>query len=228
QNIQAGLDLQNPSGYNNVYIHDEGDLSARSVNVFANPIDGSPYEEVLVGVTQIYCKVADTRSVFVNTSSAGSTANVFGTASFFGGVETIITQQGSSNVVNVGSGADGPGTLATINGPLTVANGLGYSNLNLHDELDGVSRTGTISGTAITGLSNGPIHTGASIGNLTVNGGTGNNTYNITGSPAQFSVTLNTGAGADTTNLQANGVPTTITTTTGDGGGGNNVVNLGT
>jgi hypothetical protein len=228
QTIHARLDLENPLAYNNVVLHDEG-IHSDSVDVLASTFGGWSYESVIFGgLTEIDCKVNDTRSVTVQTGAAK--VNVLATASFFGGLGTAIVQWQGDDVVNVGSGRDGQGTLANINGPLTVGNFADYNlDLNIHDELDTLNRTATISGAAITGLSNGTINTyDFALDNLTVNGGTGNNTYNLTGSPCHASVTLNTGNGHDTTNLQANRVPTTIATTADDGGGGNDVVNLGT
>jgi hypothetical protein len=213
-----------------VFIHDEGDLGGRSVFVDANADLGFPSEKVTFqGSASIYCFTNVTGSLTVNTGAAGSTANVFGTALFNMGLGgTTINQRGSSDVVNVG-GVLGLGTLANINGPLTLHNDAGLSDLNIHDELDGVNHPfAQIADHAIAGLTPFPIYTYfGSTRNLSVFGGTGNNTYLLTGSPAH-NVQLETGPGQDTTNVQANLAYTTIATTTGVGGGGNDVVNLGT
>jgi hypothetical protein len=217
QNIQAPLRLENPPSHNDVWIHDEGDPSARSINVFVGSIAGADYEQVQVGSAEIDCKTADTRNIYLLTGN-GSTTYVYDTP---GVVGTTIVQRGTG-LVNVGRS-----TLATINGPLWLLSGSGRSTLNIIDQLDGVNRTVTIGSAGITGLSNGPIYLGDSaISDLVVHGGTGNNTYIVTGTPATSSLTLDTGAGRDTTSLQANTVPTTITTT-GGGGGGNDAVYVG-
>src|SRR5262249_51823218 len=149
-------------------IHDEGDLIPRTVFIEA---DSNTETVTALGSAAITCRANGTNSLTLNTSSAGSTVNVYGTASFppFGGLTTI-SQRGSNDVVNVGSNGPVAGTLATINGPLQVYNGPSFSNLNIHDELDGVSRTGYITGNSIAGLSPAPIYTTSnSIRNLTVN-----------------------------------------------------------
>jgi hypothetical protein len=216
--IRGLVFLRNAIGHNNVNIHDESDLYRRQVYVLD---ESSVAFGVIIANTEIDCWSAETSSVTVNTGSGGSTVDVFSTRA-----PTRIVQWGTSDVVNVGDHGADRGALADIQSSLTVVNVPSYSDLNIHDELDGGNRTANISGTAITGLSNGPIYTTAgSIRNLTVNGGQGTNTYTITGTPAASSFTLDTGAGNDTTNLQGNSTPTTITTP--EVFSGNAVVNIG-
>lgn len=219
QNVQAPVYVENPPGHSDVWIHDEGDPSARSGNIFVGPIGGADYEHVQVGSAEVDCKTADTRNVYLLTGSAPTTLVDDTPAA----VATTIVQQ-SAGVVYVGAG----GGRATINGSLWLVNGSGGSTVTIDAHSDAVNRTANISTSGITGLSNGPINFGGSPpANLVVHGGTGNNTYTLSGTPGSSSVTLDTGTGHDTTNLQANTAPTTITTTGGDGGGGNDAVYVG-
>jgi hypothetical protein len=215
QNIQAALDLQNQPAWNNVNINDQGDLTSRTAMIDVVPIGGLPYQQVTgLGSAAINCKVNDTRSVTINTSSAGSTANVLATANFAFGAGTTISQRGGSDVVNVGSGGGRPGTLANINGLLTVYNGPAYSAVNINNQSDPVSHNVTITNAGpggVSGIAPAAINfTSFSVRQLTVNGGSGTNTYTIASTPATTNVTLNTGTGTNTTNVQANSAPVLI------------------
>jgi hypothetical protein len=93
QSIQGTVVLESYFS-NNVNIHDEGDLSARTATVNVVPNGLFPYESVsFSGSAEIDCYLPDTRSVTVNTSSAGSTVYVLATA---GSTATTISQRGAA------------------------------------------------------------------------------------------------------------------------------------
>ena len=131
---------------------------------------------------------ADTFQV-VGTLTVEDTTNATTTIDTGSGTDTINVQGTTANLVINGPGLDGlgydtvnigsqapslSGTLASINGSVTVAKTSGNSTLTLDDKRDELGESATISDTSITGLSPAPInYKGKELGSLAVYCGTG-------------------------------------------------------
>ena len=135
----------------------------------------------------------------------------------------------ATNTVNIGS-TGGPGTMAAIQGPISVTNPPALTDLNFHDENDTTGQTWTLDNN--DGLGTGSVAvTGSAttsydpfdLSSLTVNGGSGGNTFTVDATSAFYPTTLNTGLGDDTTNVFASGDNTLNI----HGQGGQDTVTLG-
>ena len=113
--------------------------------------------------------------------------------------------------VNIGS-TGGPGTMAGIQGPISVTNPPSLTDLVFHDENDTTGQTWTLDND--DGLGTGSVAvTGSAItnydpfdlGSLTINAGSGGNTFTVNATSAFYPTTLNTGDGDDTVNVLATG-----------------------
>ncbi len=144
-----------------------------------------------------------------NNTSEASTVNVLAdneqvNISSFASFPTVTT-------VNIGSNG-GPGTMANIQGPISVVNSPSLTSLNFHDENDTTGQTWTLdnddtvpTGTvAVTGSAT-TTYDPSDLSDMTVNGGSGGNTFIVNNTSGNYPTTLNTGAGADTTNVFATG-----------------------
>ena len=135
----------------------------------------------------------------------GSTVNVLATN------EPVNITGGAVSTVNIGS-TGGPGTMANIQGPISVTNPPSLTDLIFHDENDTTAQTWTLdnddgAGTgsvAVTGSAT-TSYDPFDLGSLTVNAGSGGNTFNVDATSAFYPTTLNTGDGDDTTNVFASG-----------------------
>jgi hypothetical protein len=181
--------------------------------------------------------VAGGDPVVLNTGNALDTVNVVGTAAT--APLTVDTGTGSLNgtrgndVVNVGNG-----TLAGINGTLTLINTVPFfpssAHVNINDQNDNADHPNVLvtdaplvgADSTLAGLSPVAIKfESISVNPLTITVGNGNNTYTINqtefGAPP---TTLNTVNGHDVVNVQAIqfGAPLTV-----NAGSGNDVVNVG-
>jgi large repetitive protein len=113
--------------------------------------------------------------------------------------------------VNIGS-TGGPGTMANIQGPISVTNPPSLTDLIFHDENDATGQTWTLdnddgvpSGSVATTGSATTSYNPFDLASLTVNGGSGGNTFNVNATSAFYPTTLNTGDGDDATNVFATG-----------------------
>ncbi len=144
-----------------------------------------------------------------NNTNEASTVNVLAdneavNISSFASFPTVST-------VNIGSNG-GPGTMADIQGPISVVNSPSFTSLNFHDENDATGQTWTLDnddttfiGTvAVTGSAT-TTYDPADLSDMTVNGGSGGNTFIVDSTSGFFPTTLNTGTGDDTTNVFATG-----------------------
>jgi hypothetical protein len=136
---------------------------------------------------------------------AGSTVNVVANN------EPVNIVGNANNTVNIGS-TGGAGTMAAIQGPISVTNPPALTALNFHDENDTTGQTWTLDNddsvpsgyVAVTGsatTSYNPID----LFSLTVNGGSGGNTFTVNNTSAFYVTTLNTGTGNDTTTVSDTG-----------------------
>jgi len=116
--------------------------------------------------------------------------------------------------VNIGS-TGGPGSMANIQGPISVANTFPLTALNFHDENDTTGRTWTLNNSdglgtgsvAVTGSAT-TTYVPADLSELTVNGGSGGNTFTVNDTSGFYPTTLNTGTGADVVDVFATGANT--------------------
>ena len=145
----------------------------------------------------------------VNTGSDdGSTVNVLANN------EPVNIASGAMATVNIGS-TGGPGSMANIQGAISVSNPPSFTVLNFHDENDATGRTWTLDnddgsdtgGVAVTGLATTAYHPD-DLDSLTINGGSGGNTLDANRTSSSFQTTLNTGTGNDTVAVFADGFNT--------------------
>jgi hypothetical protein len=125
--------------------------------------------------------------------------------------DATVTSQGPA-VVTVGRA----GSLAGVQGRLTVTGDLGLTTLRVNDSADTASRTATLSfdpgngvGT-VDGLAPTPglvQYDQSALSDLTVTGGTVANTYLVQNTAPRLTTTLNAGSGNDTVLLRATGGP---------------------
>ncbi len=143
---------------------------------------------------------SNTDSSTVNVLADSEPVNISSVADF----PTVTT-------VNIGS-TGGPGSMAGIQGPISVVNTLSFTSLNFHDEDDTTGQTWTLSNddildtgsVAVTGSATttyNPVH----LSQLTVNGGSGGNTFIVNNTSVFYPTTLNTGMGDDYTQVYATG-----------------------
>jgi hypothetical protein len=160
------------------------------------------------------------RSVTVNTGDGTDTVNVLRTLP---DAPVTINNNGggSSDVVNFGTG----GSMAGIQGTVSVSNGPSYTHVNIDDSADSLNRSVSISNGGVSVQGAAAITFGnTSVNTLTINGGSGNNTYTVAGSQAISGTVLNTGSGVDTVNVQATSYALNLNY---QGGGRADVANLG-
>ena len=113
--------------------------------------------------------------------------------------------------VNIGS-TGGPGSMAGIQGPISVENGQSVTSLNFHDENDTTGQTWTLdnddsvpTGTvAVTGSAT-TTYNPADLSDMTINGGSGGNLFLVDNTSGFYPTTLNTGTGNDFVNVFATG-----------------------
>ena len=148
----------------------------------------------------------------IQAGAGNNTLNVQST----GGPTTLSAGTGNSTI-NVGSLAPlAGGSLAGINGALTLAGG-GTNIINL-DDSTASSQTGTLSATTLTGFSPATITYGGDSGLVTLNLtlGSSGNTLTIANTAAAATTNVNTGAGSDTVTLQSTGGVTNLNTQGGN------------
>jgi hypothetical protein len=141
QGIQATLTVENSPWYNVVTVNDQGDAAFRTatIDVVNIPAGGPAYERITglgmpAGVEMDF-KCADTRSVTLNTGTAGATVNVLATC-----VPTTLFGNGAlTDTVNVGNA----GLTSGIRGDLIVENEPSYTRLVVNDSADPVFRNVT-------------------------------------------------------------------------------------
>jgi hypothetical protein len=152
----------------------------------------------------------------LNTGRGADTVNVKGTTG-----PLIVNAAGHADaVVNVGNA----GSLAGINGALTLNNGPSWSHVNVDDSADMSGHPNvTLTDTALANLAPATISFGAnSLAGLTITGGSGANTYTIVTTQASTVplgnlTILNTGGGADTVNVQGAAAALLINSASGSG-----------
>jgi hypothetical protein len=163
----------------------------------------------------------------LNTGNGDDTVNIQGTAVL---APLTVNAAGPGNdVVNVGNA----GSLAGINGTLTLNNASSFSHVNIDDGADGANHPNVmLTSFSLTGLAPAPINfEGESLDGLTVTGGSGDNTYTVVNtqfSPPGNPTTLNTGNGNDTLNVQATNFNAPLKVSAGSGRDVVNVGNAGT
>ncbi|MGA2497783.1 MAG: FG-GAP-like repeat-containing protein, partial [Tepidisphaeraceae bacterium] len=157
-------------------------------------------------------------TVNINNTGTTGTLNVNLGTSDGGTVNAISTNEPVNitlhalSTVNIGS-TGGAGTMANIQGAISVSNPPSFTALNLHDENDVTARTWTMNDN--DGGNTGSIAIGpgiattnyvpADISSLTINGGSGGNTFVVNNTTAFAPTTLNAGTGADSVNVLGTG-----------------------
>jgi hypothetical protein len=159
--------------------------------------------------------------VGVDTGSGTNSVTVLRTLP---GVNTSLLG-GGSDTDTVGAG----GSVQGIQGPVTVDNPAGATELTVDDSKDPMSRNATLNDGSIVHLAPAPISwtpTATATGGVTyvgIYGGSGGNTFTVQDTSQLHSDTLLlTGSGSNTTNIR-----NTTGTLFIDGGGGNDTVNVG-
>ena len=167
----------------------------------------------------------------INGQGGGDTIDVFDTGFFGvlnvdsgfddGSIVNVVADNEPVNItggalatVNIGS-TGGAGSMAGIQGPISVANPPSLTDLNFHDENDTTGQTWTLDND--DGLATGTVAvTGSAttsynpfdLSSLTVNGGSGGNTFDVNNTSDFYPTILNTGTGDDTVNVYATGANT--------------------
>jgi Ca2+-binding RTX toxin-like protein len=145
--------------------------------------------------------------------------NIFNVRSTSG--PTTINAHGGINTFNVGSLAPAAnGTLAGIQGALTLNGSGGADVANIDDSGDATGQSGTLTATSLTGLGMGGAITYGGLNSLAVNLGLGNDTFTVAATHGT-TTSVDAGPGADTVSLQALDGPTTV-----HGGAGNDSITL--
>ncbi len=136
----------------------------------------------------------------VNVLADNEPVDIIGLASF----PTVST-------VNIGS-AGGPGSMANIQGLISVSNLPSFTSLNFHDENDTTGQTWTLDNddvglTGIVNVTGSAITTydPTALSDMTINAGSGGNTFIVDNTSGFYPTTLNTGTGDDTVNVFASG-----------------------
>ena len=201
-----------------------GGLGAGSLSLLAsqgsNVID---VDSTADGVSTSVSGEAGTDTINVNGTGTGSTLSV-STGNSTNDASTVNVLANSEPVdissfanfptvttVNIGS-TGGPGSMAGIQGAISVLNAPSLTSLNFHDENDSTGQTWTLdnddttfTGTvAVTGSAT-TTYNPADLSDLTVNGGSGGNTFIVNNTSGFYATTLNTGTGDDTTTVFATG-----------------------
>jgi hypothetical protein len=241
--ITDTLNIENPSAFNTVLIHDSADTTARTAtlqNIGANPNDSEgnndPWGQVSgLGGANINYEYDDTGSLTLQTGTAsGNVINVLATK---GGPTNIVT--GAATTINVGNG-----TVSGILGTLNLESPPNFNTIVLNDASDTTARTVTIQNIGanpadsqgnsdswgqVSGLASANInYEYGDTRSLTIDGSKGASTYNIQGTGGAFGsvTTVNAGVGSDTFNL---GVGNSLSGLQGavtiNGGGGTNILN---
>ena len=163
----------------------------------------------------------------VNGQGGIDTVNVNDTGFFgvlnvtVGGTVNVVANNQPVNInllgldtVNIGS-TGGAGTMASIQGPISIVDLPSFFDLNFHDENDTTARTWTLNNddgldTASVAVSPGGIGTTTyrpgdldSASGLTINGGSGGNTFDVNGTTSFAPTAINGGGGDDTFNIDA-------------------------
>jgi hypothetical protein len=254
QTIQGPLTIlsgsSDPHTFPSVSMNDLADTSARTVSITSTQISGLTAPGAPINFPTASAETLGIEGPFVG----GSTFNINGTPAIddlqvvapgtgdivnvhavplAGAVGFPFTAAVVGQTVNVGQNH----SLQTIQGTVEVANavfkqffplqGIPLATVNVDDSGDTQQQAVTIGSGGITGPS-GPITitTGSAV-SVTYQGGvssTGHNSYNITGTPANSTLTLSA-PGPDTVNVQATAAGTT--TAIQDGSGGGHTINVG-
>ena len=149
------------------------------------------------GTTITYTNV---QHLSINGGNGGNTINIGSTNA---ATTTSISAGNGDNSLTVGGIPNGPTSLGSIAGPLSVDGGSGFNSINVNDGGDTASATFSISGTSISRPLSPPLISFAAIGALTFNGGSGGDSLTISNTEPGMSVTINEGAGANSINLGA-------------------------
>jgi hypothetical protein len=215
--IQGPLNLENEPSFDTVNINDQSDITAHTAILDTVTRSGDTSLGRLQGIAAaITWDYNDTTTVNINLGSGDATVNVLGT-----GVPTAINNFGAATVT-VGN----LGSLADIQGAVTLFNGPSRDQLTIDDSADAADQNNVvISDTGVTGLAPAPLNfTSFSINMLSIQGGSGNNNYTVTGTPA-LALALQTGPGVDAVNVQAEAF--FRLTIDSSAGGGADVITLG-
>jgi hypothetical protein len=237
--IQGTLTLNNGPNWSHVNINDGSDnanhtnvmLTATSltnlapavINFQANSLRGLT---ITVGngnntytvVNTAFSGVGGGNPTTLNTGNGNDTVNVQGTDAT---APLTVNAGGSTNdVVNVGNA----GSLAGIQGTLTLNNTPSWSQVNINDGSDNANHLNVLlTATSLTNLAPAVINFQAnSLNGLTITVGNGNNTYTVantafSGAPGGNPTVLNTGNGADTVLVQGTDATAPLTINTGSG-----------
>lgn len=236
QGINGNVTVRNPPALSTLIIDDSADTTGRAATLNSGSLKG--FAPATINWFQ-----SDLNSLAINGGSGGNSFTVNNTpSSIFGtGVTTTLTSgsgtdtvnvlgtagtngakldiegNGGADVVTVGSLAPAlGGTLANINGPVTIRNSPAFSSVVIDDSGDAVARNATIDtvtiGTQLFGRVNGlgnpaaiqyAIANSGDVLDVNVYGGSGGNTYTIdqTGSLASPTFSLHMGTGSDTATI---------------------------
>jgi hypothetical protein len=184
---QITWDTQGPNSGGVTYLKVNGGKGLNIVNILSTGVGAYSYYTV------------------IDAGSGGSHVNVQSTQG-----STYITNDGGTNVVDIGSQAPNlNGTLASINGLVGVS-GVGASYLYIDDSGDASGRIANLGSVSLTGLSPANIYwTPASsfssgVVFVEVYGSLAASTYNVLNTPGPYDlVALNTGPSNDVVNVQA-------------------------
>jgi hypothetical protein len=237
----GGIDYAGTIGVDTLNVNDQFTTSSKTFYVTSNSVQRA-------GSAAITFWYYGINHVNVFGGSGNNTYDIESIEPFYpttidtgGGTDTVTvksTAPGSTLAINTTSGAGGNGndqvtignlgSMAGIQGAVSLLNVPSYDHLTLDDTADAVNHPNVFIGIGgVSGLAPAALNfTAASVNRLTINGGTGTNTYTVDGTPVGTSsgtMTLNTGSGADTVRVQVNTVPLTVDTLSGIGNSSSNV-----
>ena len=204
-----------------------GGLGAGTLNLNAsqgsNVID---VDDTADGVGTSVSSEAGTDTVNVNDTGTGGTLFVTtGNNTFDSATVNVLADNEPVNItslasfptvttVNIGS-TGGPGSMANIQGLISVDNLPSLTSLNFHDENDTTGQTWTLDNddvgltgiVNVTGSAHHHLRSRRSLA-MTINGGSGGNTFIVDDTSGFYATTLNTGTGDDHVNVFATGANT--------------------
>jgi hypothetical protein len=222
--INDGADNAN---HPNVILTDTSLTGLAPATIYYHTPDNFDYLNITVGNgNNTYTIVNTSGATTLNTGNGNDTVIVQGTATY--SPLTVNAGGTSHDGVNVGNN----GSLAGINGALTLNNALSWSHVNINDVADNAAHPNvTLTANSLTGLAPAPITFQVdSLDGLNISAGNGNNNYTVVNTVYSSATggnrtILNTGTGNDTVNVQ--GTVASAPLTVEPGANVNDVVNVG-
>jgi hypothetical protein len=220
QYISGPINISNPSGKTDLALEDGSDTGdgqghGRTVAVTPTSVTGMSPAPITFssalggGVTELDLRGGNFNNTFdiqgtgageaLDVRSGGGNNNHVYVESISGPLS--VDDLAGTDTVDLGENpAGGIASLVGINGPVSVANSSGTTNLNVDDQADTAGRTATVTNGQILGLSPDPISYFGSNVPVNIHGGGGDNIYDVLSTPQQ-TLTLSTGADNDQVNV---------------------------